>query len=265
MQYNPYSEIRKVPLDYQGIQSSAFSVQIDKEFGEYEEVGVVSNNYLLIPNNEVKEIVDDLADTTGFDWEVAKTHFDGKKYVYSLFAKDQTKEMEVGDSVGLGISAWNSYDGSIAFNVRFMAYRLECLNGMMSNTIFNSFRFKHDKESANYQEQMEQAKNMFRNDTDTRLDLFINSCNRLATTVDVTNLSEIRTKYIPDVPSGIYGKIVDEFWSDEYKDTAWDFLNAATKTLWHREKSTVADFKHNQYIVDGMFSYGRAHDRIGTK
>ena len=263
MDHNPYSEIRKVPLDYQGIQSSAFSVQIDKG-DEYKEVGVVSNNYLLIPNAEVRNITDNLAESTGYDFEVAKTHFDGKKFVYSLFAKDQTREIDVGDTVGLGISAWNSYDGSIAFNIKFMAYRLECLNGMMSKSIFSSFRFKHDFNSKNFKEEMDRANTMFASST-PRLDLFVNSCNRLATTVDVSNLESIRTKYIPDLPSSIYGKILDEYWTDEYKSTAWDFLNASTKILWHKEKSTVADFKHNQYIVDGMFRYGRDNSLGNTQ
>jgi hypothetical protein len=52
---NPYLPIRKVPLDFEGIKSSAYSVQIDKKKG-WDEVGVVSNKYLLIPNKEVKEL-----------------------------------------------------------------------------------------------------------------------------------------------------------------------------------------------------------------
>ena len=259
MEYSPYSEIRKVPLDYQGIKSSAFSVQINKE-NEYKEVGVVRNNYLLIPNEEVKNIVDDIARSTGYNFEIAKTHFDGKKFVYNLFAQDNTKEMEVGDTIGLGLSAWNSYDGSVAFNLKFIAYRLECLNGMMSNSVFSSFKFKHDLNSKDWNHELNRAKEMF-SASEPRLDLFVNSCNRLATTVDVSNLETIRTQYIPDVPSSIYGKILDEYWTDEYKDTAWDFLNASTKVLWHKDKSTVADFKHNQYIVDGMFRYGRDNNR----
>ena len=46
---NPYAEIRKVPLDYQGVQSSAYSVQTydvnkKKETLEWNEVGTVSSN-----------------------------------------------------------------------------------------------------------------------------------------------------------------------------------------------------------------------------
>ena len=56
---NPYADIRKVPLDYQGVQSSAYSVQtynINKKTDmlEWKEVGTVSNNYLLVPNKDVE-------------------------------------------------------------------------------------------------------------------------------------------------------------------------------------------------------------------
>ena len=45
---------------------------------------------------------------------------------------------------------------------------------------------------------------------------------------------------------------------DEYKTTAWDLTNAATRILWHNESPTITDYKHNQYVVDQMFQY--AHD-----
>ena len=51
---NPYLPIRKVPLDYNGIQSSAFAVQMEKEDptagNGWKEVGVVGNSYMLLPN-----------------------------------------------------------------------------------------------------------------------------------------------------------------------------------------------------------------------
>ena len=47
----PYSDIRKVPLDYEGITSSAYAVQRQGEDAEgrsfWKECGVVGSNYLL--------------------------------------------------------------------------------------------------------------------------------------------------------------------------------------------------------------------------
>ena len=57
---NPYLPIRKVPLDYNGIESSAYSVQMKHPSGfdgkrslrisEWKETGVVGHNYLLVDN-----------------------------------------------------------------------------------------------------------------------------------------------------------------------------------------------------------------------
>ena len=254
----PYSPIRKVPLDYNGIQSSAFSVQLEKSkdgINEYKEVGVVRDKYLLIPNREVKELVDSLTDNTGWNWSVAKEYFDGKKFVYTLMTKDLTKKLDVGDTVGLGLNAWNSYDGSIAFHLRFMAFRLECLNGMMSNDIFFSYKFKHDNKSKGYEKEIKQAGEMF-NRADGKLDVFAQNCNRLATTVNVSDLSNIRKNYLSELPVTTFGKITDEFLTkEEYSETAWDLTNAATRILWHNEKPTVSDYKQNRYVVDQMFKY----------
>ena len=89
---NPYADIRKVPLDYQGVQSSAYSVQthdLNKEDRlEWKEVGTVSNNYLLVPNNDVVDMAVSIVDKSGIDFEEDKVYFDGKRFVISYIAKD---------------------------------------------------------------------------------------------------------------------------------------------------------------------------------
>ena len=259
-----YAPVRKVPLDHQGIQSSAFSVQLEHikdGIQKYKEVGVVRNNYLLIPNVEVKELIDGLVEDTGWEWNVAKEYFDGRKFVYTLMTKDLTKTLDVGDTVGLGLNAWNSYDGSVAFHLRFMAFRLECLNGMMSNNTFFSYKFKHDKNSEGFDKEIEKAGKLFHN-ADGKLETFANNCNQLLTSINIDDLSNIRKNYIPNIPVTTFGKIADEFMlKDEYKETAWDFTNAATRILWHNEKPTVADYKNNQYVVDQMFQYANDNSK----
>ena len=257
----PYNPIRKVPLNYEGIESKAFAVQTEEVvegMPEYTEVGVVRKDYLLIPNLEVKELVNSLVEKTGWNWEVQREWSDRKRYVYTLMARDKTKKLDVGDTVGLGLNAWNSYDGSVAFNLRFLAFRLECLNGMVSNDVFHSFKFKHDKSSEGYDKEIIQAGQMF-NKADERLDVFVDSCNKLLTTVNTEDLALIRKKYLSNLPTNTFGKIMDEYLiQDEYKTTAWDLTNAATRILWHNESPTITDYKHNQYVVDQMFQY--AHD-----
>ena len=72
---NPYTQVRKVPLFYGGVQSNAFSVQTMQD-NKWKEVGNVSNNYLLVENEEVKSMADDVITRSGLEWEPIKTFWD---------------------------------------------------------------------------------------------------------------------------------------------------------------------------------------------
>ena len=267
---NPYLPIRKVPLDYEGISSSAYSVQTERPpkptkdgmsmtIPEWKEAGVVGHSYLLIPNQEVKDLVDQLTTATPWQWNVVREFFDGKRYVYTLATTDVNHEVDVDDFVGLGLNAWNSYDGSVSFHLRFMAYRLICLNGMTSSDAFFQFRFKHDKSSEGYAEEVDQAKSLF-DKADNDLNNFCSRSKNLLRPMPIKELQDIRNNYLQDLPTGTWGKVVDKLFLDKSKTPtnykAWDLMNAATSVLWHNEKPTVSDYKHNQYCVDNLLRYG---------
>ena len=72
------ASIRKVPLEYNGTKSNAWSVQredwIEEDKGEtivnapiWKEVGVVSDNYLLIPNTKVVKLAEDISATSQYN------------------------------------------------------------------------------------------------------------------------------------------------------------------------------------------------------
>ena len=84
---HPYGEIRKVPLDYQGISSSAYAVQrqeIKDEGLKWKECGVVGSNYLLVPNSEVRDLANEIATESALTWEPMKTFFNGKQFAYFM-------------------------------------------------------------------------------------------------------------------------------------------------------------------------------------
>ena len=93
---NPYAEIRKVPLNYQGIESSAYSVQYREE-NDWKEAGVVGSKYMLLPNSKVKEAADQVANASNIQFEQDKTFFDGRRYIYSL--KDTGSGLSLGFSI----------------------------------------------------------------------------------------------------------------------------------------------------------------------
>ena len=111
---NPYQEIRKEQLDYNGIKSSAFAVQrLDEEKG-WKEAGVVGAHYMLLPNQDVKDIADDLVESAYIDFELDKEFFNGKNFmlsykaVDSIATVDHTAKDEEIDKLNLGIQFWNS-------------------------------------------------------------------------------------------------------------------------------------------------------------
>jgi len=266
----PYNEIRKVPLDYEGITSSAFAVQ-RKEIKnnkdgtgreEWKECGVVGQKYLLIPNSDVKDMADNIADSCNADFEEAKTFFDGRRYFYGLVSKTHTTEIAEGDDVALGLGFWNSYDGSTALKMRMFLMRLICTNGMMTNDHFNSYRFKHDHTREGYEDEMMQVVDIINGCGDSVEKIAGNFRAMTNLEMDLDAL-KIARKDIPALPTTTWGKITDRYLegyvndddnSALTKNTMWDFYNACTDVLWHEKKPTVASFQHNAYVTDNLLS-----------
>ena len=117
---NPYLPIRKVPLDYNGIQSAAFAVQMrhepkkDTSIDEmaWREVGVVGHNYLLVDNDDVRKAANQVAEECNLTFAHDKTFFNGRNYAYSMRSDHVCGEVAQNDDVALGMQFWNSYDGS---------------------------------------------------------------------------------------------------------------------------------------------------------
>ena len=261
---NPYQEIRKVPLDYSGIQSSAYAVQrLDEEKG-WKEAGVVGQNYMLLPNQDVKNIADDIVDSAAIDFEVDKEFFNGKNYILSYKAKDclddgTIPEACIGD-LNLGIQFWNSYDGSRSFGFSLMLYRFVCLNGMMSKLHLQNHRFKHAPGSEDWNKQLEamvHTINLSQDGENKGLNQMVEGIAALNDMrVTSKKLGHIRHNFLKEIPTGVWGEITDRFLDPEgeyHSDTnGWGLLNSATDVLWHKEKPTLASYNQNAIITDGL-------------
>ena len=217
---NPYSDIRKVPLDYQGIQSNAYSVQrqdIDKEgHFKWKEVGTVSNNYLLVDNARVRNMAEEIATNSNLNMEEEKTFFDGRRYAISYIARDNSiGEVAAGDDVAIGFQMWNSYDGSTSLGFKMMIYRLVCTNGMMSHDVLNKYRFRHSPDSENWEEELEKVSGILQAGGEGRH----NSVNEMISNfkllnnmnVGVDELSYLRFNHLDNVPTGTWGSVIDRY------------------------------------------------------
>jgi len=261
---HPYGEIRKVPLDYQGIKSTAYAVQrqeIKNEMLNWKECGVVGSNYLLVPNSEVRDLANEIATESQLTWEPMKTFFNGKQFAYFMQCKSDTTEIAKDDDIALGMAFWNSYDGSTALQFRTFLVRLVCTNGMITKDFMNLMKFKHNKTSEGYDKQIINAAKVVDNCGDD----IETVAKRMRTMVErpfaLDDLADVRNNLLGHIPVTLWGKITTHFLQNcEYGDnggrssdvTMWDFYNACTDVLWHDEKPTMASLEHNQVITDRL-------------
>ena len=260
---HPYSEIRKVPLDYQGITSSAYAVQRQemRDNGlKWKECGVVGSNYLLVPNSEVRDLANEIATESKHEWEPMKEFFDGKRFIYFMQSKSETTEIAKDDDVALGMGFWNSYDGSTALQFRTFLVRLLCTNGMITKDFMNLMRFKHNNKSEGYEEQIINAAKVVDNCGESIETVAKRMRKMVETPVDLNELAHIRENHLSHIPVTLWGKISRRFldgygWNNlnnRIDVNMWDFYNACTDVLWHEEKPTMASFEHNQVITDKL-------------
>ena len=261
---HPYGEIRKVPLDYQGISSSAYAVQrqeLKDERFTWKECGVVGSNYLLVPNSEVRDLANEIATESQLTWEPMKTFFNGKQFAYFMQCKSDTTEIAKDDDIALGMAFWNSYDGSTALQFRTFLVRLVCTNGMITKDFMNLMKFKHNKTSEGYDKQIINAAKVVDNCGEDIETVAKRMRKMVETPFDLGHLSYMRSELLNHLPVTLWGKISSHFLiknadslirekGDEI--TMWDFYNACTDILWHDKKPTIASIEHNQVITDKL-------------
>ena len=256
---NPYLPIRKVPLDYNGVKSSAFSVQMNHPsptmVADWKECGVVSSSYMLLPNEEVKKAAKQVAEECNIEFVHDKTFFNGRQYIYSMRSPEVVGSIDVDDDVALGMQFWNSYDGSKSFGYSLMLFRLVCTNGMISKDYFSTYKFKHEPTSENWDENLNQVVRNINSMSNGgyKIKEFISNLRKLNNlNIDMEKLSELRHSYLSDLPVGLWGQLIDKYTSKKVNYNGWELLNAGTDILWHKENPTVASYNQNQIIVDGL-------------
>ena len=119
--FEPYVPIEKVPLFTEdgGMQSKMYSIKMEVPYETKEgiinkphECGVVSEQFMLIPNKDVKDFSEDLVYNLPGNWKTGKEIFDGSKYMMTQICDNgfATHELKVGDKVAMGLMWRNAYD-----------------------------------------------------------------------------------------------------------------------------------------------------------
>jgi len=271
--YDPYVPIEKVPL-FTGdgsMQSRMFSVKMEvpykTEDGDTKmkphECGVVSEQFMLIPNSEVKTFSDDLMSNLPGNWMTGKEIFDGSKYMMTQVCNNgfATHELKVGDKIAMGLMWRNAYDMTTSFSFEIFINVLSCLNGMTHKLWFNKFRFRHTPNNANWKEVLDEAKQTIVLAADSMPELVENLDRLNNIELDTTDkLKNIRKDCLGKDTLGYtqWGKVVDRFVTESPANgknhTLWDMTQACTHTFWNSGKDSTkinswADLQTNEKCV----------------
>ena len=161
---------------------------------------------------------------------------------------------EVGEVAKLMMTEQNSYDKSLAAGLRFDFMIWFCKNGMSSKKHGWGYSFRHNQGNVNWADEVVRAGQILKNQSAGKLSSFAEACGRLSVPLDLSKLKQIRENAIPKLPQLRLGQIIDRYFEGE-GSTAWDFMQAGTSTLWHKDKMTVGDFTNNEKFVDGLLEF----------
>ena len=270
--FEPYVPIEKVPLFTEdgGMQSKMYSIKMEVPYKTKEgttlrkpyECGVVSEQFMLIPNSEVKTFSDDLVSNLPGNWNTGKEIFDGSKYMMTQICDNGfgTHELKVGDTASMGLMWRNAYDMTRSLSFDIFLSVLSCLNGMTHKQWFNRFRFRHTPNNSNWAEVLGEAKESIVYAADSMPELVDNLDRLNNINVDTTDkLKSVRHHLGKDVLGYTqWGKVVDRFITEAPANgknhTMWDMTQACTHTFWNSGKDDTkinswADLQTNEKCV----------------
>jgi len=109
-------------------------------------MGVHSENYRKISHDEIVngqyEAIKEANISHDFDFKVHCVD-GGRKLKVEVLFNDLVQEPIRGDYVSFRATAFNSYDGAWAYQNQADGFRLECLNGMVSNALISKVWARH--------------------------------------------------------------------------------------------------------------------------
>ncbi len=273
----PDAPIRKTQAQL-GDQQVHYGVEIEDADGAWHLASsksrLLSPQYLLVENGEIKAMAEAVAMRTGHDFVPTRETFDGTRYEYYLASPGfvnrvgDLRQIERGrhefvngdgldpngDYVRLGLRAVNTYDGSARARVEAYVERLVCLNGALLKDQLFSFTFAH-KVSDNggredWEAELDRAGYELRN-LHTRFDAFTDRLRAMRERQ--VGMHELRAfaahPAVRKLPDAFTGQFLSRFLADE-EPTLFGLYNAATWCTWHAgEKLTQADVARNEDLV----------------
>ena len=142
---SPFVPILKTPTYSRNSGThSGYAVEIEDASAPtgYTHVGNVSQNYLLLSNEEVRDLAVEIAFQSGIPFKESRIFWDGARFAH-IIDFTESEEVAPGDAVGLSLITRSSYDKSWKYDCALMGKRFLCDNGALSGEFFALVSFKH--------------------------------------------------------------------------------------------------------------------------
>lgn len=263
---SPFVPIIKTPTYSENSGTHiGYAVEIedpDSETG-YRHVGNVSKNYLLLSNQEVRELAVEIAMQSGLPFKETRIFWDGSRFchIIDFLGEDASEEVEPGDGIGLSLITRSSYDKSWRYECALMGRRFVCDNGAISGEFFARVSFKHlaspaggsssdDPKEEAWKEIVRQGMSVI-DRAPQDLGRFVAALRRLkATPMTDARLRQVWTA-LPGIGDGVKGQVVSRYVEHE-EPTLYGLFQAGTWLFSHREKMTAADFQNNDAFTSSL-------------
>jgi hypothetical protein len=256
------------------------SVILGGDTDEPLEVGVVGPDYVLVPNRFMSETAERVIERSGMAFQPVGEQqiWDGKRFRQRFFAVEDALQRQVkvlpyedgyrtesngthdfinggkGETIGLALDAWNSYDGSTKFGFAFNLLVQKCMNGLIVSHMLGGFRFKHTpSDSDDFDAEVDQAveKLIALSESDT-LDLIMRNFNQMAETYpdhrQMTALMKRSGLGVQQI-GAVHSKIIE---TGQAKLSTWDWYQGMTNLLTHDAKGVNGE-NLGRCVLDNMF------------
>jgi hypothetical protein len=261
---SPFVPIVKTPTYSENSGNhTGFAIEIedpDSKTG-FKHIGNVSANYLLLTNEEVRNLAVEIAHQSGLPFRESRIFWDGARFCHIVDFPEARESIEAGDEVGLGLITRSSYDKSWRYECALMGKRFVCDNGAISGEFFARVSFKHLKaqeaEQDGWKEIVREGLALIDQAPDNLHELVRGL--RLLKQAEMSDhrLREV-WKLFPSIGDGIMGKVMSRYVAYE-EPSLYGLLNAGTNVFWHNRKMTSADFANNDAFVTGLLKYAVGH------
>ena len=261
---SPFTPILKTPTYSQNSGTlSGYAVEIEDPSSPtgYQHVGNVSKGYLLLSNEEVRNLAIEIAVQSGIPFRESRIFWDGSRFAHVIDFLEYDSVTD-GDDIGLSLITRSSYDKTWRYDCALMGKRFLCDNGAISGEFFSRVTFKHLSTANGSEVSQEYAWKQIVRDGMTLIDNAPDNLSgfverlRLLRSAQMTD-SHLRAiwKALPTIGDGIKGQILSRYVERE-EPTLYGFFNAGTAVFSHRgDKTTAADYANNDAFSSGLLTY----------